>query len=470
MDKEKIERIFKEWKYEFLLTEDGALPSSSPNERFMVILKVIGALGAVIFTLVCQILCIVVFPMLIIMLPVLLPILYFTTLDLKFYIWIIIALVYLCGIFYLLSDNSIVGRFVDRIFGKLFDWLEIIGSKFSSCYESIDRFFTDRMEAPYFYNDRMVSFSSLPIHKKVFYYSDLKEVVYGGRENEKPRLRITFKGKNKTFVLKKEPGLSRLLYLFGSAFKPIFINEPFYEDMLRLFADVITLRRDPQYQSEGLQCALRYFSESKYRGLDYQRKLTEQVDSFRQYREGGRSPNREHFIDRCMSEKCKSVVDNAGVDYADRLDLLTHLFECAYASDGKMDDEEMARLSVYGGFLCVDDWDVISLMYAFEAETQSVGWAKEKKENEHQRRSHYPTTRSSRMEKAYELLRLAFGASLEEVKSAYRTQVKTCHPDTLPSTATKEEREEAAIRFRAVTEAYDFLCAELAAEPVSVAR
>ena len=470
MDKGKIDRIFKEWKYEFLLTEDGALPSSSPNERFMVILKGIGALGAVIFTLVCRILYIVVFPMLIIVLPALLPILYFTTLDLKFYIWIIIALVYLCGIFYLLSDNSIVGRFVDRIFGKLLGWLEIIGSKFSSCYESIDRFFTDRMEAPYFYNDRMVSFPSLPIYRKSFYYSDLKEVVYGGRGSKKPRLRITFKGKNKTFVIKEEPGLSRLLYLFGSAFKPIFINEPFYEDMLRLFADVITLRSDSQYQSEGLQCALRYFSESKYRDLDYQRKLTEQVDSFRQYREGGRSPNREHFIDRCMSEKCKSVVDNAGVDYADRLDLLTHLFECAYASDGKMDDEEIARLSVYGGFLCVDDWDVISLMYAFEAGTHSVGWAKEKKENEHQRRSHYQTTRSNRMEKAYGLLRLPLDASLEEVKSAYRAQVKTCHPDTLPSTATDGERAAASIRFRTITEAYDFLCAVLSAEPVSVTK
>ena len=59
---------------------------------------------------------------------------------------------------------------------------------------------------------------------------------------------------------------------------------------------------------------------------------------------------------------------------------------------------------------------------------------------------------------------------MEEVKSAYRTQVKTCHPDTLPPNAKDSEREEASIRFRMITEAYDFLCAELAAEPVSVAR
>ncbi len=470
MDKEKIDRIFKEWKYESLLTEDGALPSSSPNERFLVVLERIGAYCSKFFVSAREMLLVIVFPALFIVLPSLLPIIYFTTLDLKFYIWIIIIIIYLFGSFYLFSDNSIVGRFLDRILNKLFDLTEIIESKLHSCHESIVRFFTDRMEAPCFYNDRMVSFPSLPIYRKSFYYSDLKEVVYGGRGSKKPRLRITFKGKNKTFVIKEEPGLSRLLYLFGSAFKPIFINEPFYEDMLRLFADVITLRSDSQYQSEGLQCALRYFSESKYRDLDYQRKLTEQVDSFRQYREGGRSPNREHFIDRCMSEKCKSVVDNAGVDYADRLDLLTHLFECAYASDGKMDDEEIARLSVYGGFLCVDDWDVISLMYAFEAGTHSVGWAKEKKENEHQRRSHYQTTRSNRMEKAYGLLRLPLDASLEEVKSAYRAQVKTCHPDTLPSTATDGERAAAAIRFRTITEAYDFLCAVLSAEPVSVTK
>ena len=61
-------------------------------------------------------------------------------------------------------------------------------------------------------------------------------------------------------------------------------------------------------------------------------------------------------------------------------------------------------------------------------------------------------------------------ATLDEVKSAYRTQVKTCHPDTLPPTATETEREEASIRFRTVTEAYDFLCEELVVEPVSVTK
>ena len=74
------------------------------------------------------------------------------------------------------------------------------------------------------------------------------------------------------------------------------------------------------------------------------------------------------------------------------------------------------------------------------------------------------------MQEAFSLLNLRPDATLEEVKSAYRTLVKTCHPDTLPPTAKDSEREEASIRFRSLTEAYDFLCAELCAEPVSVAK
>ena len=83
---------------------------------------------------------------------------------------------------------------------------------------------------------------------------------------------------------------------------------------------------------------------------------------------------------------------------------------------------------------------------------------------------HYQQVCSNRKQEAYSLLELKQGATMEEVKRAYRTLVKSCHPDTLPPTATDGEREEATIRFRTITEAYDFLCAELCAEPVCVAR
>ena len=82
----------------------------------------------------------------------------------------------------------------------------------------------------------------------------------------------------------------------------------------------------------------------------------------------------------------------------------------------------------------------------------------------------YRSVCASRKREAFNLLGLKADATLEEVKSAYRTLVKSCHPDTLPPTATEAEREEASQRFRTITEAYDFLCAELVAEPVSVTR
>ncbi|MBO7507547.1 MAG: J domain-containing protein, partial [Paludibacteraceae bacterium] len=87
-----------------------------------------------------------------------------------------------------------------------------------------------------------------------------------------------------------------------------------------------------------------------------------------------------------------------------------------------------------------------------------------------QQSERYQSAYSNRLKEAYKILGLKEKALLEEVKTAYRTQVKTCHPDTLPLTATEAEREEAAIRFRSLTEAYDFLCEELVAEPVSVAK
>ena len=120
------------------------------------------------------------------------------------------------------------------------------------------------------------------------------------------------------------------------------------------------------------------------------------------------------------------------------------------------------------------------MKYRFESEKQANEQRKqaeqtEKKENAEdaqraKQRERFQSVCSSRKREACNLLGVSTEASLEEVKSAYRKQVKSCHPDTLPPTATDGEREEATIRFRTVTEAYDFLCAELCAEPVSVAR
>jgi DnaJ-domain-containing protein 1 len=277
------------------------------------------------------------------------------------------------------------------------------------------------------------------------------------------RLRILVKGWEKPIEVVNTPKLDEVLHLFGSAFQPIFVNEPLCEDMLRLYADMITLGRDPKSQQDGLKCDMKYFSETKYKDYDYTRRLTELVDTFNQYRAQKRMPGSEDYINRCLS-----ILKNKGVDYDARLDLLSHLFECAYASEEMVDVVELDRLSRIAYYFRVKEWDFLSLKYSFEAMKQQRS-RRNGKENA-QQSERYQSAYSNRLREAYKVLGLKEKASLEEVKSAYRTLVKSCHPDTLPPTAKDSEREEASIRFRMVTEAYDFLCAELVAEPVSVVK
>ena len=135
-----------------------------------------------------------------------------------------------------------------------------------------------------------------------------------------------------------------------------------------------------------------------------------------------------------------------------------------------MDDEEVEYLSRIAFHFVIKDWDLLSLKYRFEVIKQKQYSAQSDSTEYTKQRERFRTIYVNRKREACNLLGVSSEATLDEVKSAYRTQVKSCHPDTLPPTATEAEREEAAIRFRAVTEAYDFLCAELSAEPVSVAR
>ena len=148
--------------------------------------------------------------------------------------------------------------------------------------------------------------------------------------------------------------------------------------------------------------------------------------------------------------------------------LLSHLFECAYVSEEMVDVVELDRLSRIAYYFRIREWDFLSLKYSFEAMKQQRG-RRNGTENA-QQRERYQSAYSNRMKEAYKILGLNEKATLEEVKTAYRTQVKTCHPDTLPPTAKDSEREEALIRFRTITEEYDFLCEELVVEPVSVAK
>ena len=335
-----------------------------------------------------------------------------------------------------------------------------------------------------FYKDRLVV-SEFWVFRRIYFYSDLKRIemhkVYSS-DNEPPSLDFSSR---KNFPQWKYPSKEDLqtvkfdlLFnrtslqcrcmlgtdvhsenisrLFNSCFHPIFISHSFFEDMIRLLACVINLKKDETYRAEGRMAALRYLSQSKYNHFAYEACLDYYLNEKR--------ASTSLFV-------CSSIMRTIGVEYDDRLELLTHLFECAYASDGMVDDEELELLTRTSGYLGIKEWDFLSLKYRFEVGKQTDGRQEKTEDAERTKQSErFRSVCSNRLREAYRLLNLKENASLEEVKSAYRMQVKSCHPDTLPSNATDKEKEESVLRFRTITEAYEFMCSELSAESVSVAR
>ena len=429
MDTAKIENIFKEWQDKSMLTKKGAL---QVDPIFLSIIRSVFLRGGGY--------CL----SLIIFVPFFLVTLYFFSLywDLR---------------------KRKQKDILDRFFSML--------SKTSDAFKKILYPLVEPLFLPVlcfkpillFHKDHLVVSTGWIGPKEKCFYSDMEKITCSRLSKKAFLLRILFKGRKKPIEVEIAPKLGDVLHLLGSAFQPIFVNEPLCEDMLRLYADMITLGRDPKSQQDGLRCAMKYFSEPKYKDYDYTRRLTELVDTFNQYRAQKRMPGSEDYVNRCLS-----VLQNKGVDYDARLDLLSHLFECAYASEEMVDVVELDRLSHISYYFRIREWDFLSLKYSFEAMKQQRS-RRNGKENA-QQSERYQSAYSNRLREAYKILELKEKASLEEVKSAYRKLVKSCHPDTLPPTAKDKEREEATIRFRTITEAYDFLCEELVAEPVSMAR
>ena len=331
--------------------------------------------------------------------------------------------------------------------------------------------FVQMFPVKHFYKDCVEVLRLWGLVKRKVYYADLKKIVYSSFYDSKSDSWET------ALVISSKKMLCRvdrdfltdtkfdcLLQLF-SCYKPLFVNEFYYKQMVNLFAYMITLKSDPQYQYEETQFAVRHLAEvCGNSSTDYGEKLASGIKLYNAYRqEEDKLPAELGYVSVCLD-----ILHNKGVCYADRLELLSALFECTYASDGLVDEEELNRLSRIAFYLCIKDWDFLSLRYRFETEKQSR--ERQSGEENARQRERCQFSYSSRKREAYNLLGLKVDATIEEVKTAYRTQVKSCHPDTLPPTATIKEREDASQRFRTITEAYDFLCAELNKEPVSVAR
>ena len=426
MDTVKIENIFKEWQDKSMLTKKGAL---QVDPIFLSIIRSVFLRGGGY------------------------------CLSLIIFVPFFLATLYFFSLYWDLRKRK-PKDILDRFFSML--------SKTSDAFEKILYPLVEPLFLPVlcfnpillFHKDHLVLSTGWIGPKDKCFYSDMEKITCSRLSKKAFLLRILFKGRKKPIEVEIAPNTGDVLHLLGSTFQPIFVNEPLCEDMLRLYADMITLGNDPQSQQDGLQCAVKYFSEPKYKDYDYARRLTELVDTFNQYRAQKRMPGSEDYINRCLS-----ILKNKGVDYDGRLSLLSHLFECAYASEEMVDVVELDRLSGIAYYLRIKEWDFLSLKYSFEAMKQKRNGTENARQQER-----YQSVYSNRLKEAYKILGLDEKATLEEVKNAYRTLAKTCHPDTLPPTAKDNEREQASIRFRTVTEAYDFLCEELVAEPVSMAR
>ena len=330
----------------------------------------------------------------------------------------------------------------------------------------------------YFYKDRLVESKSFGLFKRSYQYTDLEEIIceqitYKNKSGSVDHfMSLNIKVGEKTFVIYRDSMMKsqfgRLSRFFTTCFKSIFVNQVFFEYMVALFANLIVLKKTESDYLVARTAALKYFSESKYSRFDYEKQLDSCLDDllYDEFR-GVRKITTSYYN---YEDYCYRIMKAPGVDYADRLDLMSHLFECAYASDNMVDNAELKYLSNIAFYLRIKDWDLLSLKCHFEAMKQNQYDSQTESEEQTKQRERYQSACSNRTKEAYKILGLSEKASLEEVKSAYRTLVKSCHPDTLPPTAKDSEREEASIRFRMVTEAYDSLCAELVAEPVSVVK
>nr|MCR5498191.1 hypothetical protein [Paludibacteraceae bacterium] len=328
MDIIKIENIFKEWQKKDLLTKKGAL-RADPN--FVSIVRMLlGMPGALLVGGLYLLLFVGFFVVVIIG-----PLSYASWLsdhmhwgrkvgsDLGF-----IFLSVICILLYCVFKNGRLSRMLTFLLSVLTKSSNISESIFYFCSEPSLFPFLYYKPIHLFHKDHLVVSSGWISSEEKCYYSDIENITCSYLNKKEFRLRILVKGREKPIEVVNTPKLDEVLHLFGSAFQPIFVNEPLCEDMLRLYADMITLGSDPKSQQDGLQCAMKYFSEPKYKDYDYARKLTELVDTFNQYRAQKRMPGSEDYINRCLS-----ILKNRGVDYDGRLALLSHLFECAYASE-----------------------------------------------------------------------------------------------------------------------------------------
>lgn len=148
---------------------------------------------------------------------------------------------------------------------------------------------------------------------------------------------------------------------------------------------------------------------------------------------------------------CLYILQNSGMKYAQRLELLNVLFEIGYAYNG-IDRSKLELLRNIAKFLRIQDWDLASLEYRYEC-----GHYAGREEQEEAIDSAY----QYKLMVAYTILGLPAGSSEKEVKSAYRNMAMKYHPDHLPEGVEEEMKDISAALFRQINEAYQYLIDEI---------
>lgn len=332
-------------------------------------------------------------------------------------------------------------------------------------------FVRDETCSSYWYDNRVVIKNFLGRDMYVGKYSYLAAVVRSTKFDEKSKrwynvIYVSFRNSDIPPLSLKDD--LRSLQFLRSCFDNVFSNKVLDEDLeleLEIFAMVLTRGNAPLNRTEN-KYALSYFvGLRKYRDLGYRSSYFSERLSFWQKQFGCESKEEREANFQCL---LREIEDCETLTYEERLSLLTCLFRCTYVSDRFVDEQELNLLSQIANSFSILEWDFLLIKCRFEEKKRKDSKKKGTEDTRQQKR--YQQACSNRTRKAYSLLNLNQDATLNDVKSAYRTLVKSCHPDTLPPTATEAEREAASQRFRTITEAYDFLCAELVAEPVSVTR
>jgi DnaJ like chaperone protein len=137
---------------------------------------------------------------------------------------------------------------------------------------------------------------------------------------------------------------------------------------------------------------------------------------------------------------------NRSLSYAQKLDFLTLLFRIANAS-GEICENEAIILSKIARHITISNSDFTQLTLQY----RSFYSYQEKRES--QQLSYRSSTD---IQWAYETLSVEKGASVEEIKKAYRKLAMQYHPDKIDSSDTAAQAE-AAEKFREIHEAYRYL-------------